>query len=43
MEFCANELGAGREWAATEVELGAEGVGMLKKAEICGMVFGWDQ
>lgn len=37
------ELGVGREWAGTEVELGAEGVGMLKKAEICGMVFGWDQ
>ena len=43
MEFCASELGGGMMWAGTEVELGAEGVGMLKKAEICGMVFGWDQ
>ena len=43
MEFCASELGVGREWAATEVEAGAEAVGMLKKAEICGMVAGWDQ
>lgn len=43
MEFWARELGVGREWAATEVDAGAVGVGTLKKAEICGMVLGSDQ
>lgn len=37
------ELGVGREWAATEVEAGLEATGTPKKAEICGMVAGWDQ
>ena len=43
MEFWAREFGCGREWAGTEVDAGAEGVGMPKKAEICGMVFACDQ
>ena len=39
----AKELGVGKERAATEVDAGAEAVGMLKKAEIWGMVLGCDQ